>query len=284
MSKEVPFELAEIKISTADGVTLFARSWKTAGIPKANIALIHGLGEHSGRYGHVAFSLNKRGFNVHSLDLRGHGRSEGTRCYANKIEEFYTDIDALLEHVRHQDEHAPVFFLGHSMGGLIATLYVLRRQPDIRGLILSAPALKAGDDISTVVIIIARVLGRLFPKLPLQQIDNRTISRDPKVLQDYDADPLNYRGGIRAGVGAAMLNAFDEVEQMREYLNQPLLIMQGANDKLVNPDGGQSLYQAAKSEDKSYRLYDGLYHEIFNEPEQDLVLKELAEWLEARIP
>ncbi len=264
--------------ATTGGLTLFEQHWLPDGEPRAGVVIVHGYAEHSGRYQHVGEFLAKRGYAVHAFDLRGHGRSEGPRVLVRSMNEYLDDLDAFLQ--RHRTPGRRLFLLGHSMGGTIVTLSAVTRAPDPYGIILSGPVLTLAAPR-----LVARVLmliGRFFPSLRLRQLDSSAVSRDPAVTAAYDADPLVDRGKMHAGTVAAMFRAVRTIEKGAPRIHWPLLVMHGAEDRLASPDGSRALHERASSQDKTLRLYEGLYHEIFNEPEQGEVLAELAAWLDAR--
>jgi acylglycerol lipase len=268
-------------LATGDGVVLYTQSWRSAQ-PKATLALIHGLAEHSKRYQHVGEYLATRGYTVQTMDLRGHGLSPGKRILIRQIDEYSNDVAAFLRWVRSQDPDRPLFLLGHSLGGLIVTYHVLTQSPDLRGVILSGPALQV-DDVSPFQLMVGRVLARVAPSLPMKKLDATAVSRDPAVVKAYQTDPLVYAGAIPAATGMAMITAITYIQQQMEAFQLPLLIVQGTADRLVNPEGSKQLYARAGASDKTLKLYDGLYHEVLNEPEKEQILAEIVEWLDKRI-
>jgi alpha-beta hydrolase superfamily lysophospholipase len=249
--------------------------------PAGLILVVHGVAEHAGRYHHVADLLVGLGLRVAILDHRGHGRSGGKRLLVRDLSEFSADLETLrkLELVT----GAPTYLLGHSMGGCIALDYALDHQSSLTALILSAPAVLPGDDINPVLMRVAKVLGKVAPGLPGQKLSSASISRDPAVVAAYDADPLVFRGKLSAGIGGAMLRAMDSFPARLPSLTLPLLVLSGTEDKLVNPDGARLVDRLAGSTDKTLKMYDGLYHEVFNEPEKELVLGDLRDWLKAHL-
>jgi acylglycerol lipase len=267
----------------ADGLSLFEQWWETETGPKAAVAIVHGLAEHSSRYVHVAEHLARGGYAVDTFDLRGHGRSEGRRAFIRSFDEFLADLDLFLGRVRARHRRTPVFLLGHSMGGGITPLFVITRKPEIRGLILSAGALKISDDISPLLIRMSGIVGRILPKLPTIKLDSSAISRDPEVVKHYDNDPLNYRGGTPARTGAEIVRATRRIQAQMEAITLPLLILHGTADRLTDIEGSKQLYARAGSSDKTLKLYDGLYHEILNEPEKARVLEDIVHWLDTHL-
>jgi acylglycerol lipase len=265
--------------STSDGLTLFERHWQPEGPTRADVVIVHGYAEHSGRYEHVGEALADRGYAVHAFDLRGHGQSEGRRVFVRSVDEYLGDLDTFLARCRDGDR--PLFLLGHSMGGTIVTLEAATRSPLLDGLILSGPALTASGT-SPVVAWIVQVLGRFLPRLRTRKLDAAAVSRDPAVVAAYDADPLVDRGKMYAGLAAAMMRAMRTIDRDVARIRLPLLVMHGTEDQLADPQGSRSLHERVSSPDKTLHLYAGLYHEIFNEPEQQEVLADVVAWLDAR--
>ena len=169
------------------------------------------------------------------------------------------------------------------MGGEIALDYALDHQDVLAALVLSAPAVLPGDDISPLLMKVAKVIGKLVPGLPGQKLSSASISRDPAVVKAYDEDPLVFRGALTAGIGGAMLRTMDTFPSRLPSLKLPLLVLSGTDDKLVNPEGAELVDRLAGSTDKTLKMYDGLYHEVFNEPEKELVLGDLTDWLKAHL-
>ncbi len=272
-------------LTTSDGVVLYTQSWRAIH-PKATIALIHGISEHSARYKHVGEYFAAQGYSVHTMDLRGHGRSPGKRILVRQLDEHSDDVASFLAWVRAQNDgqavEQPLFLLGHSMGGLIVTYHVLTQTPALTGVILSSPALKLGT-VSPLLVAIGRIVAQIIPGLPMVPLDNRLISRDPLIIQANIDDPLVHHGNIPAATGLAMIKAVAYVQCKMEAFRLPLLIIQGTADRLVDPEGSKQLYARAQASDKTLKLYEGFYHEVLNEPEKEQVMAELLEWLDRRI-
>jgi len=262
----------------ADGVKLFTQSWLPEGEPRAAIFLTHGYAEHSGRYAHVAAYLAARGYAVYAMDLRGHGQSEGLRAHIDTFETYLADLYAYFKTL-------PVhrcFALGHSVGGVLALAFTARHQEDgICGVVTSGAALNAGDAVPGYLIAISRVLAALVPRLPILPLQAGDISKDPAVQAAYDADPLNYRGKVRAQMGRQILELARAVRREAGRITVPALVMHGGADRLISPTSADEIYALLGSADKTKRIYDGLYHEIFNEPERETVLADMAAWLDA---
>ena len=263
---------------------LYFQVWRGSGSSgKAVVLLVHGYAEHSGRYQHVATRLAAAGYEVWSFDLRGHGRSPGRRCYISSFDEYLHDLQVFLDLVRKNTPGKPLFLLGHSMGGAIVTLYVLAKQPEVRGIVLSAPALKLSDNISPFLVTISQIVGRLFPKLQTVKLDSSKICRDPEVVKLYDADPLIYRGGTLARTGAEIVRATHRIQARMHEFTLPVLILHGSDDQIGDPAGSRQLHERAQSSDKTLKIYPGLYHEIMNEPEKEEVLDDIVNWLDQHV-
>lgn len=269
----------EATVRTTDGIQLLERSWRPDGAPSATVAIVHGYAEHSGRYQHVAQRLVANGYAVYAFDLRGHGRSEGRRVLVRAMDEHVADLAAFLARVREREPGLPLYLLGHSMGGTIVTLFLISSPDGVSGAILSGAALQPRRGLSGVTSSLFVLLGRLAPRLPLGKLGSETISRDPAVVERYDNDPLVYRGRMPAGTVTALIRATRTIDARMEAITLPLLILHGTSDQLTDPDGSRRLYERARSNDKTLKLYDGLFHEVLNEPEQDEVLADVVAWL-----
>ncbi len=271
---------SEGTFTAADGLSIYHQAWRPDGDPKAIVLLFHGLGEHSGRFAHVGTRLSESGYAVHALDHRGHGRSEGKRVFVKSYGEFQRDLVQFRQAVEREHRGLPLVVLGHSMGGNLAVGHALDNQAGLAGLALSAPALQAGESLSPAKMKIASVLGKVAPGLRLEQLDAAAISRDPTVVAAYRSDPLVYTGKISAGLAAALIEAIQTLPKRYGELRLPLLLQQGTADRLVDASGTRALEAAAVNATVTAHYYDGLYHEVFNEPEQDAVLADTVAWLD----
>ncbi|KGE04804.1 alpha/beta hydrolase [Pseudohaliea rubra] len=261
----------------------FFRHWSVAA-PVAVVLLAHGAGEHSGRYDAVAAWLKDRGIAVFAPDHRGHGESPGHRAHIDRFSDFFVPLDTLRDRIGETYPDAPCFLVGHSMGGLIAARYLLDRQDRFTGAVLSGAALAVAEPPSAPAIWINRLLAALFPTLGVLQLDASEISRDPAVVAAYRADPLVHTGKFTARFVVELFSAMGEVAARRGELRLPLLVMHGDADVMTAPAGSEAFVAGVGAEDKTLRLYPGLYHEIFNEPERETVLADLYDWLRARCP
>jgi len=282
MSKSTT-EHSKGNFKTNNGLNLFEQSWLPEKEPKAVVIIVHGYAEHSGRYQNTAEYLANHGYAVETFDLRSHGKSDGKNTFIRSFDLFLEDLDLFLKRVGERHPGKKIFLLGHSMGGLIVSLFTVTRQPELSGLILSGAAVKISDDISPLLVKLSSVIGKIFPKLPTIKLDSSAISHDPEIVKKYDNDPLCYRGGIPARTGAEINQATKIIQQQMEAIRLPLLILHGGADRLADPEGSKQLYERAESKDKTLKLYDGFYHEVMNELGKERVLGDIVEWLEGHL-
>jgi acylglycerol lipase len=263
--------------------TIYYQAWLPEGGAKAALLIVHGLGEHCGRYRNVVDRLVPLGYAVYGFDHLGHGKSEGMREGVERFADYTDTLWAYHQMVKGWQTRKPVFLLGHSMGGLIASCFLLEHQADFRGAVLSAPLVKASGNISQATILMGRILSALAPKMGLLALDAEAISRDPEVVKAYVSDPLVFHGKTPARLAAELLRAMQRVTAEAGRITLPFIVVQGSADKLVDPGGAQMLHDRARSGDKTIRFYEGLYHEVFNEPERGRVLKDVETWLAAHV-
>jgi alpha-beta hydrolase superfamily lysophospholipase len=268
-------------LRTADGLWLFTQGWAPRAVPRARVVIVHGYAEHSGRYALLAARLVAEGYAVHTYDQRGYGRSEGRRAYVASFDRYGQDLHQFMAHVAAQSPPVPVFLFGHSMGGAVAACYVLDYAPPLAGLILSSPALRSND--APLLQRLARVVGTLAPTLPTLPLDRTLLSRDQAVVVQARQDPLNYHGRYLARTGAEIIRAMRRLEADGEHLALPLLLLHGTADRITDPAATAELYERVDATDKTLELYEGLYHETFNEPEKALVIEDLLLWLEEHL-
>jgi len=267
---------------TPDGLRLYEQCWLPEMDTTAVVVLVHGFIEHSGRYAQMAEQLNDQGYAVYALDLRGHGRSRGEPVFVRSFDEYLDDLEVFVQSVRRREPDRPLFILGHSMGGTIAARFAAQRQPDVQGLILSAPAVMVGKGVFPILRRLASFVGRWFPRLRLVRMGTGRLSRDPEVVAEFCSDPLVFHGRFPVRIGAEILRAAQQVQDEAGAIRLPLLILQGTRDWIVDPKGARRLQTLAGSSDKTVRLYDGLYHDLFHEPEREEVINDLIGWMNDR--
>jgi acylglycerol lipase len=266
------------------GLELYWQGWLPEDTPpRAVVVLAHGASEHSGRYAWTAEKLAERGYALYAIDHRGHGKSEGDRAVIDRMRHAVEDLDTLVEKVQASHAGLPLVLLGHSMGGAVALSYTLEHEDRLDALVLSAP-LAALEAASPVTRAVGRVLSAVAPSLGVFAIDSTAVSRDPQVVADYDADPLNYHGRLPARTVAELSSAIDGFPEGVERFRLPMFVMHGTADRLTPIAGSEMVIDRAGSADKTFKRYDDLYHELLNEPERQQVLDEIADWLDARFP
>ena len=262
---------------------LYYQCWLPDKSPKAVLLVSHGLAEHSGRYKNLVNYFVPKGYAVYALDHRGHGKSDGLRCYVDRFSDYLVDLKTFFDIMRKENKGAKIFLVGHSMGATIATGYAIEHQKELSGLILSGAILVAGSSVSPVLLAIAGVVSALAPKMGVNIIYASAISRDKAVVDAYVNDPLVYRGKLPARMGAELARMWKTLPQHMPEIKLPVLIMHGTADHLADPRGSELLYERAGSKDKTLKLYDGFYHEIFNEPEHKQVMADVEAWLAKHI-
>lgn len=261
-------------------VTIFTQQWLPEGAPRAVIVIAHGYGEHSGRYVHVAAHLVQHGYAVCALDHRGHGQSGGPRTQIRDMREFVADLRTFIEQVRAAHPDLPLVLYGHSMGSQIALLYAGQYQDELAGLITTGTALASGNH--PLLVAAVKLLGGLpFNGRILPQIPASAISRDPDVVQAYVDDPLVDSRPVRLDMAAALARGLERAGRVLPELRVPYLALHGGGDLITLPVAARIVEQRSGSPDTTVKVYDGLYHEIHNEPEQDQVLADFTQWLDA---
>ena len=276
-------EYSEGKFQGHKDLSLYYQGWLPANKLKAVLLVIHGLAEHSGRYMNLVNYFVPRGYAVYGFDQRGHGKSPGLRGYIERFSYFLSDLETFINVVRSRHPDTGIFLVGHSVGGTIAAAYAVNHQDEFDGLILSGATLKVGAGISPAAIMAARALSLVLPKMGVDVTDASAVSQDQAVVAAYVSDPLVYRGRIRARLGAELIKAIQALPGQMSRISLPVLIMHGTVDRLSEPEGSRLLYDRVSSGDKTLKLYDGFYHEIFNEPGRERVFKDMEGWLEGRI-
>lgn len=262
---------------------IYHQAWLPEGEAKAALLIVHGLAEHSGRYGNLVEHLVPKGYAIYGVDLPGHGRSAGVQVYVERFEDFIETTEAFRGLVEDWQPGVPLFLYTHSMGGLIGSFYLLDHHNGLAGTVFSAPAVAIPQHVTPLTVFLGRLMSNLVPRLGLMAVDAQGVSRDPAVVRAYDSDPLVYRGKATARLGAELLRAMKRVEAEMGAIRLPVLFLQGSEDILVDPAGTRMLYEGVSSTDKALKVYDGLYHEVHNEPEREQVLADVEAWLESRL-
>jgi len=275
---------AEFKFNTFDELQLFGQSWKSDMTSKAIICLIHGFGEHSGRYVQVAERLTKDGYSLITFDLRGHGKSPGLRGHISSYEALLRDISSLLEISKKRFPQIPTFLYGHSWGGSLVLNYVLQYKPQLKGVIVTGPWLQLAFEPPLYKVILSKIMNSIWPSfLQISGLDTKELSHDSKIVKAYKKDPL-----VHSYISARMfVNIYKSgrwaLEHASEF-NLPLLLMHGGEDKIISCKAScEFAKKLIDSKNCTFKLWEGLYHEIHNEPKKEEVLKFIINWLDWRV-
>lgn len=263
--------------------SIYFQCWEPEVALKAVLLVAHGAGEHSGRYRHFAQHFTGQGYAVAALDHNGHGNSAGTPGYVGKFDYYLSDLAVLHQKISARFAGVPIFLLGHSMGGLIASLYLLRHQAAFAGGILSGPAIKTELAPGKLQLGLLGLAAVIAPRLGILKLDPAGVSRDPEIVRLYVEDPLVFHGKMSARMLHELFAGMTAIQAEAGRITLPMLIMHGSADSMTSPEGSRFLHREIGSADKTLRIYPGLFHEIFNEPEHAEVYAEIVRWCDARL-
>lgn len=264
-------------------VNIYYQGWLPTGAGKATIIIIHGLGEHSGRYINVVNHFVPLGYAIYGFDHLGHGKSDGEREVVERFNDFTDNLTIFHNMVKVWQPDKPLFLLGHSLGGSILAIYLMDQPANIHGAIISAPMASIPANIKPITVTLGKLLSSIAPKTGILALDATAVSRDPEVVKAYVNDPLVFHGKTPSRLAAELLVAMQRISADARKITLPFITMQGTADRLVSPTDAKFLYDSASSQDKTLKIYPGLYHEIFNEPERTVVLKDVETWLQAHL-
>lgn len=264
---------------SSDGLKIFAHGWEPdSQSPKAVVCLVHGLGEHTLRYAHVAEVFANEGFAMFGADLRGHGNSEGPKGHFPSIEIVLNDIDLLLDQARKRFPGLPLFLYGHSLGGILVLYYGLKRKTDLKGVISSSPGLHNALEKQPFKIIMAKILGSLMPANTITSgLDVNAISHDPEVIRLYKNDPLVH-DKISLGFGKVMLKVTRWTLEHAGEFPLPLLLLHGMADTIAFPSGSIDFAEAMNGKCK-LATWDDAYHELHNETVKNEVIQTMTAFI-----
>ena len=272
----------EERLVTADGLSLATQRWFPDGDQHAAVVLVHGGGEHSGRYPHLIKRLLEQGFSVHAADLRGHGRSEGRRGAAGSFGDYLSDLHQVVATVQAAMRHSPVFLVGYSLGGLVSLMYALDHQTDLAGLVVAGPALGPGRGVSRPVFAAATALAAIAPRTRTFRIRPAHLAHDAATVDAYQRDPLVHHGRFETHLLAEILRAMDSLSRRLSELHTPLLVLHGQDDLVADPTASAQALQAAGSTDKQLVIYDSSRHDLFNDTQRLKVCDDVAAWIKGR--
>ncbi|MEO8072494.1 MAG: lysophospholipase [Acidobacteriota bacterium] len=264
------------------GLKIFTRNWQPEGAPRGVIVVVHGFNAHSGSYMWVAEQFTANGLAVYALDLRGRGKSDGERFYVEKFADYADDVATFITSVKSQEPGLPVFLLGHSAGGVISCLYTLEHQSEINGFICEdfAFEIPAPD----FVLAVLKGLSYIAPHFHSIKLKNEDFSRDPKVVESMNNDPLIKGESQPVETMAELVRTDERLKKEFPLITLPLLILHGTADKATKPSGSQHFYETAGSKDKTLKLYEGHYHDMLNDLDKEIVMADIQSWINERIP
>jgi len=262
------------------GLRIFTRAWRPATPPRAVVVISHGFNSHSGEYVWVAEQLVADGYAVYALDHRGRGKSDGERFFVKKFSDYTGDLATFMTMVKAREPGLPVFLLGHSAGGVIATSYALDHQDQLAGLICESFAYQVPAP--DVALAILKGLSHVAPHAHVLKLKNEDFSRDPAVVAAKNADPLIANESQPSETVAEMVRADERLKKEFPNITLPVLIIHGTSDKATKPSGSKEFYDASRSKDKTLKLYEGHYHDLLNDVGKEGVLADIKAWLATR--
>src|SRR5262245_53824589 len=281
MSAAPAYSATEETFESTGGLEIFFRSWRPAAAPRGVVVVVPGFNSHSEYYGGAAATLAARNFSVYAIDLRGRGRAGGERLYVESFGDYVADVHGLVTRARSREPNLPVFLLGHSAGGVVASLYALDHQPELAGLICESFAFQVpAPDVALAAF---KGLAHLVPHVHVLHLKNEDFSRDPAVVRAMNADPLIADETQPMQTLAAMVRADERLEESFPRIALPVFILHGTADKATRPAGSQRFYDRAGATDKTLKLYEGGYHDLLNDTVGDTAMADITAWLEARL-
>jgi len=264
------------------GLKIATRSWSPVGAVRGIMILVHGFNSHSGYFAWAGERFAEDGFAVYALDHRGRGKSEGERFYVEHFSDWLADVNTLTDIARSENPGLPVYMLGHSVGGVIASSYVYEHQEEIAGLICESFAFDVG--LPQLVQLALEGASYLIPHLPVYSLKNEIFSRDPAVIEQMDNDPLIANEKQPAETAAEVLKAAARLKEHMPNIKVPVFIIHGTDDKATRYQGSQYFYDNVGSADKTLKLYEGGYHDLLNDIDKETVMADILAWVNERIP
>ncbi|NNE28198.1 MAG: alpha/beta hydrolase [Saprospiraceae bacterium] len=271
----------ESQISLTPTVKLFFREW-TCEEPRVNILLSHGFGEHSGRYQHFGEFCNQNGINLFAYDHPGHGKTTGKAGHADSLDQLMDGIELVRDKIHKQVPQVPVVGYGHSMGGNILLNSFFRRETAFEGIIATGSWIHLADPAPAIKVKIGKLLRNLIPKMTQEtNLDSALLCTDQQVGRDYDKDPL-VQTRISNALGIDILKGAEYLENFSGQTAVPILLMHGAQDQIIDPRGTRELANKIKG-DVELKIWEGMFHEIHNEPRGNEVFLFVLNWLKNKI-
>ena len=275
-------KMSEETFDGVGGLRIFVRTWRPAGKPRGIMILVHGFNAHGGYMEWAGQQFSDDGFAVYALDLRGRGKSDGERFFVEKFSDYLEDVDKLVNLARSRNPGLPLYVLGHSAGGVIASSYVFEHQNEIDGLICESFAFDVG--LPDAVSLLLKGISHLTPHLHVFALKNADFSRDPQAVEKMNKDPLIAKESQPAETAAELLKAAERLRHNMPNFRVPVLIIHGTGDKATRPEGSEYFYNTANSKDKTLMLYQGHFHDLLNDVDKEVVMADIKKWLDRRLP
>jgi acylglycerol lipase len=272
----------EEKVQSSGGIGLFGRSWVPAGKPRGLVVIVPGFNSHSGYYGWVAEQLAAKGLAAYAVDLRGRGKSDGERFYVEKFDDYVADVATFVKLATSRHPGLPVVVLGHSAGGVVSCLYAIEHQAELAGLVCESFAFQVPAPDAALALL--KGLSHLAPHAHVLKLKNEDFSRDPKVVETMNKDPLIANESQPTLTVAEMVRADEQLKKSFPLVKLPVLILHGTADKATKPSGSQLFYDTAGSTDKTLKLYDGYYHDPLNDIGKEVVMADVLAWIDKHVP
>jgi acylglycerol lipase len=276
-----PRTMQEEKIEGARGLGINVKSWRPDGAVRGAVVICHGVNSHSGYYVWPGERLAARGYAVYALDLHGRGKSDGERFYLEKMVDYVTDVDVVVNLAAAREPGVPVFLLGHSAGGVVSCTYALEHQAKLRGLVCESFAFQvAAPDFALAVV---KGLSHIAPHAHVLKLKNEEFSRDQAVVDAMNSDPLIAHEVQPTRTVAELVRADERLKKEFPLITLPVLILHGTADKVTNPKGSKFFHETAGSADKTLKLYEGHVHDLLNDVGKELVMADIEAWLDAHV-
>ena len=271
----------EQRLQSPDGLKIFVRSWLPEGKPRAVVALVPGFNSHSAYYACPAQQFAADGLAAYAVDLRGRGNSDGERFYVEKFADYVSDVNLLVQLAKSSNPGVPVYLLGHSAGGVVACLYILDNPGEVNGLICESFAhdIPAPD----FALAVFKGISHVAPHAHILHLKNEIFSRDPKIVQAMNEDPLIAHETQPTKTLAEMVRADERLKKEFPLITLPVLILHGTADQATKPSGSKRFYETAGSKDKTLKLYEGHYHDLLNDLDKEEVMADIQNWINAHI-
>jgi alpha-beta hydrolase superfamily lysophospholipase len=272
--------MSEHTVEGTGGVNVFVRSWHPEGKPRAIVVINHGFKSHSAYYEWTAEQLTRNQMAVYALDMRGHGKSGGERLFVNAMAEYVDDLGKVVTLAKQREGTLPTFVLGHSAGGVVASIFMLDRQSEVSGFICESFAHEVpAPDFALAIL---KGIGSVAPHAHVLKLKDEDFSRDPKAVERMKSDPLVSKEGYEAKTVAELVRADERLKKEFSRITLPLLILHGTADHATKPHGSQVFHDTASSADKTLKLYEGYFHDLLNDVGKERVMADISEWIVTR--